>query len=372
MHPAHGGNLAWAATLAGCSPQEILDFSASISPLGPPNSAIVALHDHLSHLQHYPDPEYWELRQALAAAHALSPAWILPGNGAAELLIWASRELAQLSEVCLVTPAFSLYQRALQSVAACVFTYPLLNSQVWQGAVDLQTPVLDLRVLLSERTVELPDNGLGLLLNNPHNPSGLVFSRESILACLDRFALVVVDEAFMDFLPPERSHSLIDAVTDFPNLIVVRSLTKFYSLPGLRLGYVITHPDRLRRWQQWRDPWSVNCLAAAAGAVMVQDRAFQQQTWNWLAQCQPPFREGLAAQAGLYPFPSAVNFFLVHLDTSVTQLQRSLLQQHHLLIRDCLSFPELGDRYFRVAVRTQPENQRLLAALSEVLTTLPS
>ncbi|NEQ25525.1 MAG: aminotransferase class I/II-fold pyridoxal phosphate-dependent enzyme, partial [Microcoleus sp. SIO2G3] len=186
-----------------------------------------------------------------------------------------------------------------------------------------------------------------------------------ILPLLEQFALVVIDEAFMDFLPPAAQHSLIDRVADFPNLVILRSLTKFYSLPGLRLGYAIAHPDRLKRWQQWRDPWTVNSLAAVAGAAVLSDTQFQQQTWNWLEAARSQLYDGLR-QLGLRPYPSAANFLLVQCDSSV-ELQRQLLQQHRILIRDCLSFAELGDRFFRVAVRTKAENQRLLDGLAAIL-----
>jgi histidinol-phosphate/aromatic aminotransferase/cobyric acid decarboxylase-like protein len=150
-------------------------------------------------------------------------------------------------------------------------------------------------------------------------------------------------------------------------VVVLRSLTKFYSIPGLRLGYAIGHPDLLRQWQSWRDPWSVNALAIAAGVAALQDTVFQQQTYDWLAAAVPQLREGLAKLPGLEVISGAVNFVLVRCNVSVTQLQEHLLKQHKILIRDCVSFPELGDRYFRVAVRTIAENERLLAALSEAL-----
>jgi histidinol-phosphate/aromatic aminotransferase/cobyric acid decarboxylase-like protein len=187
------------------------------------------------------------------------------------------------------------------------------------------------------------------------------------LLCLKYFALVVVDEAFMDFLPPGGDESLIDWCQEFSNLVVVRSLTKFYSLPGLRLGYAIAAPDRLQRWQQWRDPWSVNVLAAEVGAAVLQDTNFQQQTWNWLAIAKPKLFTGLANLPGLQPLSGAVNFLLVASEHSVTWLQAELLKRHQILIRDCLSFAELGDRYFRVAVRTEAENQRLLDGLADVI-----
>lgn len=123
--PVHGGNLTWASGLANCSPADILDFSASINPLGPPLSAIAAIQTHLETLKAYPDPDYRQLRSALSQFHHLSPDWILPGNGAAELLTWASRDLAELDITCLPTPAFGDYRRALKAFGANVLEHPL-------------------------------------------------------------------------------------------------------------------------------------------------------------------------------------------------------------------------------------------------------
>ena len=326
----------------------ILDFSASINPLGPPASAMQAIAAHLADLRHYPDPTYGELRSSIAQFHGISPDWILPGNGSAELLTWAGRELADLSETHQLTPAFGDYGRALNAFAA-----RLVN---WSIALD--------------RPEQLPIPATaqgGLLLNNPHNPTGKLFAAADILPLLKQFALVVVDEAFMDFLPLAEQQSLIGAVAQFPNLVILRSLTKFYSLPGLRLGYAIAHPDRLQRWQQWRDPWTVNTLAAAAGVAVLTDTEFQQQTWTWVKTARTQLFDGLKYLPGLAPYPSAANFLLVRCDRSSVALQQQLLQQHQILIRDCLSFPELGDRYFRVAVRRPEENQRLLDGLAAIL-----
>jgi L-threonine-O-3-phosphate decarboxylase len=349
----------WAASLANCSPSAILDFSASINPLGPPSSAIAALQAHLGDLKAYPDPQYRELRSALGAFHQISPDYILPGNGAAELLTWACRDLAALDGTCVITPAFSDYQRALNAFVANVWECPLDHPS--NGRWDLD------RALSIASNHHLGANAIGLLLNNPHNPTGSLLSKDVLAAYLDNYALIIVDEAFMDFLPPDKQQSVIDLVLEHPNLVVLRSLTKFYSLPGLRLGYAIAHPDRLQRWQEWRDPWSVNALAAAVGAVIVQDTAFQQQTWQWLAAAKPLLFQGLSDLPGLQPYLGAANFLLVKSVCSVVKLQTELLQQHRVLIRDCLSFPALGDRYFRIAIRTEAENQRLLDGLSQII-----
>jgi L-threonine-O-3-phosphate decarboxylase len=364
--PSHGGNLVWAAALAGCTPSAILDFSASINPLGPPESALVAIRASLSTLRDYPDPEYQALRQALGQQHHLPIEWILPGNGSAELLTWACRELAQLPSTYVLTPGFGDYFRALNTFAA--EAVPCALQDLADPTAGPISALPDFTSAFSGLQFQAEEcRQVGLLLNNPHNPTGRLFKAEAILPLLQQFGLVVVDEAFMDFLRPHEQQSLIDAVPHHPNLVILRSLTKFYSLPGLRLGYAVAHPDRLKRWQTWRDPWSVNTLATEAAIAVLQDTAFQQQTWNWLASARSQLVIELASIPGLTPLPGAVNFLLVHSHRSVTQLQQQLLKTDRILIRDCLSFPELGDQYFRVAVRTPAENQRLVTGLKAIL-----
>ncbi len=345
--PVHGGNLVWAAAIAGCDPGEILDFSASINPLGPPESAVAAMQaELLPLLRAYPDPSYRKLRAALGEFHDLDPDWILPGNGAAELLTWSARELAALEATYLPVPAFGDYRRSLAAFGA---------------------NVVPLRLSEDARLPELPADAsaCGLILNNPHNPTGALLGRDEILPLLEKFALVVLDEAFADFLPA--GESLIADIATWPNLAILRSLTKFFSLPGLRIGYAIAHPDRLQRWQRWRDPWSVNALAATASIAALGDRDFRERTQAWLPPARRALYDGLAALPGLVPRPGAANFLLVRSEYSVSELQYQLLRAHRILVRDCGSFPELGDRYFRTAVRLPTENQRLLQALAAIL-----
>ncbi len=374
IRPVHGGNLAWAAALAGCPASAILDFSASISPLGPPESALDAIQAHLSSLTAYPDPDYGELRTALGEALKVDPDWILPGNGSAELLTWAAWDLSKLSATYLVTPAFGDYWRALSAFGAKVLKCPLdlrlLDAEPVRRLVTDDLSVSNRSLVSPSFCLPVPlalNAERGLLLNNPHNPTGLLFGREAILPYVKQFGMVVVDEAFMDFLPPWEQETLIDAVEEFPNLVILRSLTKFYSLPGLRLGCAIAHPDILRRWQLLRDPWPVNVLAAAAAAAVVRDTVFERQTWDWLPVARFELFEGLANLPGLQPIAGAANFLLVESSMSVSLIQKSLLERHRILIRDCLSFPELGDRFFRVAVRSRAENLRLIAGLAEVI-----
>lgn len=341
--PRHGGDRLWAAGLAGCDPEAVLDFSANINPWGTPAWVKDFLRQNLHLITDYPDPNYRVLRQAIGNFHHLEPEWVWPGNGAAHLLTWLGRDLAHQGRVTLVTPAFGDHWRALQAFGAEI--------EAWR--LPWECP-----------PVELPGAGQGLLLSNPHNPTGYLFPQEQLHRLLNTWQLVVIDESFMDFLPPTREQSLIPYLGQYPNnLVILRSLTKFYGLAGLRLGYVLAHPDKIRQYRQWDAPWSVNALAAALGGKLLQDREFPQRTWEGLAGHYEQLYQGLALIPGLQPYPSAANFILVKTALPAPELQRRLLVNHRILIRDTLSYPELGAGYFRVAVRQSQENQRLLSAL---------
>lgn len=361
--PTHGGNLNWAAAIAQCSPHEILDFSASINPLGPPLSVLNALQMAIQNqrdLTAYPDPSYTQLREAIAhhhqkQEHDIDPEWVFPGNGAAELFTWIARDCVGLDRVYLPVPAFADYGRALRS---------------------LQIPITPISLSLEPTDTKLPwlrslQPHSGLWLNNPHNPTGRLWSADEIYKALAETAecleVVALDEAFMDFLPPHEQQSLINRVVEFPQLVIVRSLTKFYSIPGLRLGYAIAHPDRLRRWGEWRDPWSVNGLAVVAGLAALGDRAFANRTWQWLSPARQTLRDGLNRWGAMEAYPGAANFLLVRSGIPAPILQEKLLRGDRIAIRDCSTFPELGPDYFRLAVRTTSQNQRLLNALAKVL-----
>ncbi len=267
--PHHGGNLGWAADIAGCPAFSLLDFSASINPLGPPPEVLEAIQSAFPALHHYPDPQYGLLRQAIANYHNLSMDWVLPGNGSAELLTLAGRTFADLEYTNLVTPAFGDYGRSWRGAGAKLKIVPWQVGHAW--------PWQNLGL-----TAPITGNNCqhGLILNNPHNPSGFLLPRSKILELLPRYQWVVVDEAFMDFLSPSEDQSLIPWLTQFPNLIILRSLTKFYRLPGLRLGYALGHPDLLAQWQTWRDPWPVNVFAEAAAIASLGARNFSNKSDN--------------------------------------------------------------------------------------------
>ena len=173
--PIHGGNLDWAVSHVNCPLKDIVDFSASINPLGPPPSAIAAINSGISQLKHYPNPDYPFFREVIADKHQLTSDWVLPTNGAAELFTWIAWEAHNLQAVLLPAPCFADYKRALSTFKVNFTSYSL--SSLEQG-------------------LEIKEKDkLALLINNPHNPTGKLWSRQTLQSYLNDFALVIVDEA---------------------------------------------------------------------------------------------------------------------------------------------------------------------------------
>lgn len=354
----HGGNVQQLARRLNRHPRQILDFSASLVPFGPPRSLHRALRRSLNHhVAPYPDPSYQTLREAIAQAHDLDPDWVLPGNGAAELFTWSARDAQSLISL-LPAPGFADYQRALATWGAVSRHLPLRlrwgdGPQCWVKALaDPQA----LQRLNLQHTV--------LWITNPHNPTGQLWRRDSLEPLLHAHDLVVVDEAFLPLVPDGEAHSLIPLAPRFGNLVVIRSLTKLFAMAGLRLGYAIAAPARLERWSRWRDPWPVNGLAVQGGLAVVADQLWQQRVWRWLAREGPWLAQHLNRQCpSLHVHPGAANYRLLSCGHSLIPLQQSLAQQG-ILVRDCRSFVGLDDRWLRIAVGRRCHNRRLVAAMA--------
>jgi L-threonine-O-3-phosphate decarboxylase len=347
----HGGNRIAAARRLGCRPGQVLDASASLVPFGPPLALRLALARGPG-LRDYPDREHTALRQAIAAHHGLNPAMVLPGNGAAELFTWAARDAAATGTSLLPCPGFADYQRALACWGGTWRALPLPLH--WPAAFPQPHPTI-------------AAEGEVLWLTNPHNPTGQLWSRASLAPLLERFALVIADEAFLPLLPGGETQSLVPLLARHPNLVVIRSLTKLYAIAGLRLGYALGQPERLQRWARWRDPWPLNGLAAAAGERLLAERRWPARVQRWLGREGPWLQTHLAALPGLTPLPSAANFLLVRGERSLEPLRLALEQRHHILVRDCRSFDGLDGHWLRLAVLGRHGNRRLLRALKQEL-----
>lgn len=346
----------------------MLDVSASLVPFGPPPRLNRLLRQALcTDLRDYPDRDYGALRGAIAAWHGLHPAMVLPGNGAAELFTWAGRDAAASGLSLLPAPGFADYRRAVDCWGGDWRSLPLPLD--WRGPGPSVWPLEEAAIATAAAT----DRPAVLWLTNPHNPTGQLWSRASLQPLLERFALVIVDEAFLPLVPAGEDQSLVPLLPAHPNLVVIRSLTKLFAIAGLRLGYALGGAERLARWADWRDPWPVNGLAAAVGQGLMADQAglrrWQQRVQGWVAGEGAWLAARLAREPGLEPLPSAANYLLVRstpVAGSLQPLRLALERQHRILVRDCRSFEGLGESWLRIALQNRAGNRRLLGALQRL------
>ena len=297
------------------------------------------------------------MRQALARRHGVAVSEICSANGSTELIHLLPR-LVPGRRALIVAPPFSEYAMALETGG-------------WEVQFFFLEPGDGFSLSLLRLSQRLNDGFDLLILANPGNPTGALITLPMITELLELCRMTgtvpVIDEAFMDFCEEE---SAVSAVVANGRGIVLRSLTKFYALPGLRLGYAVAATGIIDRMARLIPPWSVGTLAQAAGVAALADDDYRVRTLDLIVRERQFISSCLAALPGVRPYPSAANYLLVELTSgfSAGTLRDRLLPQR-ILIRDCANFPGLSDRYFRVAVRSRQENERLLEALAECIRT---
>jgi threonine-phosphate decarboxylase len=343
-HGAHGGVVSRSLDV---SEGDLLDFSQNINPLGPPAGALQAarraLHEEICR---YPEPGYPRLREALASYLGVPSDNVVPTNGGAEALFLAARAGGVGGRALILEPTFSEYAAAAH--AAGLDPVRRVARRPEDGFR------LDLAVLEDL-------DGVGLVfLCNPNNPTGDALTRTEVLELAgrvrERGAVLVVDEAFADFAPE------VSIVADVgEGVYVARSFTKYFAIPGLRLGCLACTEAHLVL--EIQPSWPVNAVAAAAGMAAVRDRDFVEDSAAGVARLRGELFEALVALPGLSAFAGAANFLLVRGPAGLSER----LARRGVLVRGCEPYLGLGPGYFRVAVRSAPENERLLAAIREEL-----
>ncbi len=320
-----------------------------------PAAARAALIAAVDDLGHYPDPACTVLRAAIGDHLGISAERILPGNGAEQLIWWLPR-LLEARRVLVTAPAYVDYQRAAEVWQRRLHSIRLLPEEGF---------ALDLRWL----TTQLHAGDL-VWLGQPNNPTGRLIDPRALKLVVETHPLVdwAIDEAFIDFVSGAES-----AVRwELPNLIVIRSMTKFYALAGLRLGYAVLSAERAAAFARLLPEWSVNALAAAAGSALLKDpelEMFAQRTHQLIDGERLRLGEALRGQ-GLQVFESVANYLLLRIPDagpSAAELASQLLQSEGIAVRVCSNYKGLDSNYLRIAVRTELENRRLLEAMARLL-----
>lgn len=357
----HGGDIYVAARELGCEPTEIVDFSASINPLGPSPRVWNAIADTRRLLSHYPDPDCWELRQALAKFWQIDSAHVVVGNGSTELIDAIPRAFG-ISRLMVVQPTFSEYAAAVARAGGQVTALYADRSDRYAIPIDRLCHVMD--------TGRSEGSSIdAVVLCHPNSPTGQACSVDDIArlakSARRRGLWLIIDEAFVDYCP---ERSVLSHAASWPHVIVLRSMTKFYALPGLRVGYAVAARATVRRLQRQLPPWSVNVMGQAAALAALSDTVHAEKSVRFMAQERSRLGALLAALPGCAIVPTCANYFFVELPhrwRARPVVER--LRREGVLIRDCSSVPGASPRAIRLAVRTARENDRLIRALSRVL-----
>lgn len=346
-----------------------VDFSASINPLGPPTSVLSAIRRALPACGHYPDPSAEVLRQRLAREHGISSDSIVLGNGSAELIRVLPKALA-LRQGYVVGPTFMEYEESLR-IAGARCTYVLANSAEKYAPpikrLSLLTKALDFRSQRKERGRLTPSTAV--FLCNPNSPTGRVIALRSLRQLYRQIEhaghWLVVDEAFIDFCP---SYSLINDISTSTRLLILRSFTKFYGMPGIRLGYLVGSPETVASVRRLLPPWSVSHLAQVAGVAAVDDLPYREQSVKFMQQERSRFMAGLRTVRGLRVIPSSANFVMVEFPSGcATDRIVSQLAYRGMLVRDCQTFAGITQPALRLAIRRAGNNNVMVQALKGAL-----
>jgi len=330
--PAHGGDIFAVSRARNWDWREVLDFSASINPLGPAPAVREAICRSIERIVHYPEREPVRLLNALAAEWNLTREHILTGNGATDLLHFFARAWRR-TNVTLAAPVFSEFHRAYPN-AQCV------------AADDID---------------HWPETGL-LIVTQPNNPLGFCYRHSRLRTrILDTTQPILIDESFLEFTGEPSMAAHVDKRRD---LFVLRSLTKFYALPGLRVGALIGGLDAMARLRAQREPWQVNVLAEEAALAALAARDHAQATLAFVEAEREWLTTKLRQLPSVEPTTSKANYMFVRLAYPSEHLYSFLLDRK-ILVRDCARWPGFEQNGVRIAVRTRRENEALLAAWKE-------
>ncbi|RGX55987.1 threonine-phosphate decarboxylase [Anaerotruncus sp. AF02-27] len=334
--------------------KELLDFSANLSPLGLPESVRAALSSSIGSFAQYPDPLCRELTAALSKAEKVPPAWILCGNGAADL-IFRTVQAVKPRRAVVTAPAFAEYERALRAAGCEVVFHPLSEKADF---------------CLDETLLDTIGSSVDLLfLCNPNNPTGQTVERGLLLRILQRCrecgTRLLLDECFVPFLDDPEAFTLTGALGEFPNLLILKAFTKLYAMAGLRLGYLLCSDETLNESAAaCGQPWNVSVPAQVAGVAALADTQYVKRTRALVKSERERMRARLG-ELGLTVIGSRANYLFFRYDGPADLRERLL--EWDILIRSCENFQGLDRRYCRAAVKLPGQNDRLLEALKMIL-----
>ena len=349
---SHGGNIYKKAKEMGIREEDILDFSANISPLGLPEHIRQAMVKAIDQTINYPDPDCSRLKEAISKEDAVSETKIACGNGGADLLYRLAFGL-QPKKVLLPAPAFVEDEEALSAAGAQIEYYRMTEY-----------------FIIKEDVVEqITEDTDFVVISNPNNPTGILTERERILRILDRAektkTFVLVDECFLEICKNEKEYTVKPFIEKYENLIILKSFTKLYAIPGVRLGYILAgSEDVIAKVNRTGQAWSVSHIAQCAGVAALSDNVYKERVIETVA-AELSYMKKEFFKLPVILYDGAANYLFFQ-TPGITDLDRRL-ESYGIMIRNCSNYVNLGKDYWRVAVKSHEENEKLIKALRMIL-----
>ena len=334
------------------SDHNIIDFSSNITPLGIPNSVKLIIKKNLDKIQFYPDPKSENVISSLEKYTHLSKSNIIVGNGAIEILYnFCFAFLSKTTKVLIHVPTFQEYETAVK-LSNCKISY---------------FKSLNLSTNIDSFISQIPKSGC-IFLCNPNNPTGELLSKKELLSIIivakKLKTIVFIDECFIE-LVPKSNESVISYVKKYDNLFILRSLTKSFGLPGLRIGYACGSQQIIQILQKIKIPWSVNSLAQDAAIAVIKNISHLKKSNIIIKKELKYLEDNISTLDGFEYISSSTNFILIKTKYDSTKLQTKLLK-NKILIRDCKNFRGLNNHYIRIAVKSHTDNVKLVTALEKI------
>lgn len=374
MSKIHGGNIFQFAHEQRIEPYEVVDFSANINPLGPSQRGLDALNAQLRYISHYPDATNDDVLNAIADTYGMDKHQIIVGNGAAELL-YAICRLPGYTGAFVPAPGFSEYKEALEASKIPVRDIFYRPREDDNGKPYFEVPYLALETFAAE--LKGQDGRIIVFLGNPNNPDGTLLDKDHIRTVAsmlkDANSLLVIDESFIDFVGndplQDNEHSIRSLVNEFDNIIVVHSFTKFYAVPGLRIGAAFTNETLITQLQQYIPSWSVNTLAQAYTKAALNDVDYIKRTKQELNEERAFMYNALDAIEGITVYPPSANFMLfqVNQEGITANYINEDLKKYNMIVRNCDSYVGLTNHWVRIAIKDHDTNIKLVDKLTDIL-----
>lgn len=344
----HGGDL---ISYSDYYDGELVDFSSNINPLGPPKGLNEKLINAFSTLISYPDIQYRHLRKSISKYLKCNKENIIVGNGAVEII----NNLIHLFERIIVfIPSFSEYEKRPE-----VFGKEVLKLDY------LEDFSLDLKAL-EENMVE----GDLLILGNPNNPTGLRIEKEELIKIYEivrnKGGFLLLDEAFFEFCPEDYDSIEIFREEGFKKVGIIRAATKFFALPGIRLGYGCISKEMMEEYRKIELPWSVNALADCAGRYIFDDKDYIIESKKYIDNERKYLLEELSKIKGIKVDTTHTNYILIKLLNWDEEFVFHKFLKDGLVIRKCSSFDGLDESYIRVAIKDREKNLRLVKSFKKL------